>query len=1262
MKFTEATLEQAVIEIFNDAEVGIPHHPGGSLDRAPGEVLLKDDLRAFLSRRYRAEGITEGEVNGIIRRLEQLPHSDLYGSNKQIMKWVSDGFLLKREDRSQKDLYIQLIDYTGLEQQYQPEPELLDSIAAEPEEGAAYGDGNIYRIVNQLEIQGYEKRIPDAIVFVNGLPLVVWEFKTAVRENATIHDAFTQLTVRYRRDIPELFKYNAFCVVSDGANSKAGSFFADYDYFYGWRKITGDEHKSVAGGIASLKTLVKGMFQKDRFRDILRNFIYFPDSSAKDEKIVCRYPQYYGARKLFANVLEHCKPEGDGKGGTYFGATGCGKSYTMLYLSRLMMKSVALSSPTILLITDRTDLDDQLSATFTNAKKFIGDEIVISVNSRAELRELLRDRQSGGVFLTTIQKFSEDSKLLSKRNNIICISDEAHRSQVNREQKVRVTKDGVKKTFGFAKHLHRSLPNATYVGFTGTPIDKTLEVFGPVVDAYTMSDSVRDEITERIVYEGRAAKVLLDNKKLREIEKYYDAAAEAGANEYQIEESKKAVARMDTILGDPGRLKAVARDFVEHYEKRVEEGATVKGKAMFVCASRQIAFDLYQEIIALRPQWAEVRLADEGVELSEKEQQEIKPGKKIQLVMTRGKDDPEAMYKILGTKEDRKEQDRQFKKEKSNFKIAIVVDMWLTGFDVPFLDTIYIDKPVQTHNLIQTISRVNRKYPGKDKGLVVDYIGIKKKMDLALKMYSDVAEDDFEEIGKAIALVKDQLDLLHKIFYRFDSKDYFQGTALEQLECLNRAVEYVQLSESIEKRFMSIVRKLRGAYNLSCSSEEISQQEKDLVHFYFAIAAIVHKLTRGDAPDTAQMNAKVRQMIQDAIISEGVEEIFKIGADRGRDIDIFSESYLDKINALDLPNTRIKLLQRLLKMAIDEFKKTNKIQGVDFSRRLQAIVERYNDRSEVAFAKNVLNDLAAELTQLFRDLKVEQHSFIEMGIGFEEKAFYDILVAVARKYGFEKKYTEQQFIEFAKDIKTIVDDKAKYTDWSKRDDIKAELQVDLILALEKHGYPPVSHDDVYKEILEQAENFKKYQKQERKQRKRSILEINIDTDFDKISNDDILDLIEILEQDLQLPSKIRVLCKERGSVRLTLELGSSAEANLFMQAALNGQFDQYGITDPKIVELRPTVESLRKGEAKEPGDYFAILKEGDAMEMLEALASSTPEGSRIYKEAILLIGQWKRLQRDFSTGIVDYDTKSRTESRISCAASDLVDEIKKNKN
>ena len=1225
MKFTEAQLEAAIIQLLGEA--GYPHLSGNSINRDPQEVLIKADLRAFLAQQYEADKITASEIEAVIRTLDAYSATDLYESNKAIMKLVADGFLLKREDRSQKDLYIQLIDYSDLVEFRQPDPETLPRVFAE-ERGLYKVGGNLFKIVNQLTITGRDEgRIPDAILYINGLPLVVFEFKSAIREETTIHDAYIQLTVRYKRAIPELFKYNAFCVISDGVNNKAGSFFAPYEFYYGWRESPSPQgrgggegtkkqsggtnfrgnfnygklkerarelrqnqtpaeemmwglvrnrqvadlkfrrqhqigpyivdfycnelrliveldggyhfepaqiekdkkreadlrsldfqilrfenkefmddpisvleqiasHKSNSntakiddpttqslspqgrgggeGGINSLYTMIDGLFNQTTLIDVIRNFVYLPDKSHSEIKILCRYPQYYAATKLYQNIVAQMKPAGNGKGGTYFGATGCGKSYTMLFLTRLLMKSVALASPTIVLITDRTDLDDQLSRMFTNAKKYIGDQIVESITSRDHLRELLQGRGSGGVFLTTIHKFTEDAQLLTDRTNVIVISDEAHRSQINLDQKVSVTKEGVKRTFGFAKYLHDGLPNATYVGFTGTPIDATIDVFGPIIAAYTMTESVADEITVPIVYEGRAAKIALNNSKLAEIEAYYEEAEAAGASDYAIDASKRANLNMNSILGDPDRLKALAADFVNHYETRITEGTTVAGKAIFVCSSRAIAYAFYKEVIALRPAWGELRSSAVGAALTAQEQTDLLPMQRIKLVMTRGKDDDPDLYEMLGSKEYRTTLDTQFKKAESNFKIAIVVDMWLTGFDVPFLDTIYIDKPIQRHNLIQTISRVNRKFQQKEKGLVVDYIGIKKQMNLALAHYAKSDQANIEEINQSVVVVRDHLDLMAAIFHKFDTTPYFSGEPMQQLHCLNRAAERVQVTADLEKRFMFLAKRMKAAYDLCVGSDELTQSERDHVHFYLAIRSIIYKLTKGDAPDMVQMNAKVRKMITAALQSDGVEEIFKMGQGDTAEVNIFDPDYLAKIEQIKLPNTKIKLLQQLLAKAIEEFKRVNKLKGVDFSKQFQNLVDRYNDRGSAEDVRDdAADDIVNGIIKLYHDIKQEKESFAELGIDFEEKAFYDILKALTVKYDFE--YPEAKLLELAKKVKVIVDDKAKYTDWSQREDIKAELKVGLIILLAENDYPPVDRDEVYQEIFEQAENFKKYQ-------------------------------------------------------------------------------------------------------------------------------------------------------------------------------------------
>ncbi|MEZ9839143.1 type I restriction endonuclease subunit R [Vibrio sp. 10N.261.52.C11] len=1094
LKFTEAKLEQAIIELLG--EQGYPHVVGEQIAREDKEqVLILDDLRRYLAKQYRGDAITESEIDTIVRMISTLPASDLYHSNKTFCQWLTNGFLFKREDRSKKDLYIELIDTRHLAQALRlmfvpllENKSKSDNTDREVAEGnVSYletyrldpTDTNIYKIVNQLEIEGVDEqvRIPDGILYVNGLPLVVFEFKSAVREkDATIFDAWKQICVRYRRDIPKLFVYNAMCIISDGVNNKMGNLFAPYEFFYAWRKVTGNE-STEKEGINSLYTMIAGLFNQTRLLDVVKNFVFFPDTSKKEIKVCCRYPQYYAARKLYYNIDKERKPYGSGKGGTYFGATGCGKSFTMQFLSRLLMKSIDFESPTIVLITDRNDLDDQLSKQFCNASDYIGDEMVVPVKSRQDLRDKLQGIKSGGVFLTTIHKFTEDIELLSERTNIICISDEAHRSQVNLDKKVVIKyQDGVavdvKETYGFAKYLHDSLPSATYVGFTGTPIDATLDVFGDAVDSYTMTESVNDEITVRIVYEGRAAKVILDNSKLEEVEKYYQACAEAGTNEHQIEESKKASANMNAILGDPDRIEALAKDFVEHYEGRVKEGSTIKGKAMFVCASREIAFDFYKQVKILKPEWFEEKLSIDGVELTEKEKEELKPLAMVQMVMTRGKDDDPDQYSLLGTKEYRKSLDQQFKSPKSNFKIAIVVDMWLTGFDVPELDTIYIDKPLQKHNLIQTISRVNRKFEGKAKGLVVDYIGIKSRMNQALAMYSKADETNFEDIRFSVIEVKNHLDLLRQMFHKFDTSGYYTGEPCKQLECLNQSAEYILQTKKGETRFMALVGRMKAAYDVCCGSELLSQQERDQIHFYIAVRSIIFKLTKGDAPDTAQMNKRVRELVAEALRADGVEEIFTIGDEHAEAIDIFDEDYLARINKIKLPNTKIQLLQKLLEKAISDFKKVNQLQGMNFSKRFQSLVEQYNERRE----NDVLNGeefdtFSQEMTDIIFDIVKEMGSFEDLGIDLEEKAFLDILNHMRKKYDFT--YDDDKMLELAKEMKTTVDNVAQYPDWAGRDDIKAKLKVDLILLLHKYGFPPVANDDVYKGVLEQAENYKK---------------------------------------------------------------------------------------------------------------------------------------------------------------------------------------------
>ncbi len=1048
--FNENQLEQSIIALLQ--EQGYAHVKGEDIVRNLDEVVLRDDLAEYLHNRYKNDGITDQEVETAIRVIMQQTGGSLYDENKHTIHLLMDGFSLKREDPSKQNLYIYPIAFDEPNQKH-----------------------NLFKVVNQFDIVGNQHRIPDAIVFVNGLPVVVFEFKNALKQNTTIEDAYKQLTIRYRRDIPTLFKYTAFIVISDGVNNKFGTLYTPYEFFYAWRKVNAKD--KADSGISSLKTMIAGLFRKDRLIDVIHNFVYFPDTSKDERKFICRYPQYFAARSLYQNILNHSKLNagGDGKGGTYFGATGCGKSLTMLFLSRLLMKSKALCSPTIILITDRTDLDDQLSRLLLNAKQFVGDSVIEQVESREDLKDKLQGRTSGGVFLTTIQKFSKDINLLSNRANIICISDEAHRSQTGIEEKVEITDKGVRRSYGFAKYLRDSLPNATYVGFTGTPIDPTLEVFGSIVDEYSMIEAVNDGITKTIMYEGRASHVFADSELIKQIEAYYDQCAEEGATDYQIEESKRAMTQMSILLSSPDLIHRLADDFIRHYERRVEEGSTIKGKAMIVCATREIGYAIYKEIIAMRPEWAEVRVCGDGEELTREEAEKIKPMEKIKMVFIRQKDDDPELYNLLRTDEDRKKLDLQFKEEKSNFKIAIVVDMWITGFDVPCLDTMYCYKPLQMHTLIQTVSRVNRNYPGKDKGLIVDYLGIKKKFNQAMKKYANGGQNEttVETIDNAVKLFKDELDLLRRMFHDFDYSKFFTGTPLEQLDALQMAAEHIQQTEELEKRFMKHTNIMKSAYNLCNNDERITKNEINDVHFFTGVRSVIYKTTTGESPDATQMNRYVLKLVNEALISEEVVAINTMRLNDTEQIDLLATQYMEKLKRLPYQNTKVKLMEQLLKRVIDSVKRVNKIKAVSFTDRLKGIIDKYNDRSDdIVLADEIVTEVAKQLADLFEEIKKENK--LPDGIpDIEVKAFYDILKSVAEQYGFLNEYTEEQYIALAKDVKEVVDDKTQYIDWDKKADIKAQLKVQIILTLAKHKYPPATRDEVFRAIFEQAENFKK---------------------------------------------------------------------------------------------------------------------------------------------------------------------------------------------
>ena len=1051
--FTEAQLEEAIKTLFTDSEVGNAYlyTHGERIHRRFDEVILEDDLRAYLAERYAGERLTATETKKIISKIQNISHDPLFNGNREAFWLFNEGFDLPRDDASKIAARIHYINFD------------------EPTK-------NIFRIVNQFSVATSsggtaQTRRPDMLIFINGIPIAILEFKSAIKEDCTIADAHKQITMRYARDIPRLLKYCFLAGITDGANTKLGTIFTPYEYFYSWNKV--DEKEKVSNGISALLSMIKGAFSKERITAILRDFIAYADE--KQRVIVSRYPQFFGANRMFANIRKHLKPDGDGKGGTYFGATGCGKTETMLFLARLLMlrDNEKFKNPTIIIIEDREDLDTQTSERFEIYKRFLHDKNVRSIENRKDLQDTLGLNKSGGVYITTIQKFCETTGLLSNRRNIICISDEAHRTQTNTGSKVKVddTK-GVTTSYGFAKYLRDSFPNATYCGFTGTPIDETIAVFGDVVDSYTMKESTDDEITVRIAYEPRLARVILSDEQALEIKRYYAKCIEDGTNPAQVEESKRAMSEMRRVLGHPDRLKRLAKDIVGHYEALTAEKPKIVQKAMIVCADRTLAFKVYKEILLLRPDWGKAKKAEEESALTKDELDKLTATPKLNLVATQGADDQKALFDLCGTKEYRGKLSDYFKEPKSNFKIAIVVDMWITGFDVPELAVMYIDKPLQKHTLIQTISRVNRKSDGKEQGLVVDYIGIREDMLAAIKKYGQEQGSPIDEINIALGVFKNKLELLTQLLNGFNPDKFFKGKPIERLNCLNAAVEFVQAKKDTESRFMRLSREMKAAFEICAPSGELSDSQTERAQFFLAVRSIIYKQTNEGTPDAETMNRIVERMVQEAITCTGIENIVNAAEPE----DIFSEEFQKQLEGIKLPISKFNALLKLLRKAISGYGKVNKVKAIEFDERLRAVVERYNNRDKLVFTSEVvadfINGLSDEIIRIYTDLEEDKESFNALGITFEEKAFYDILVKVRDDHGFH--YEDEKCLVLAKKIKALVDDKSVYADWATRDDIKNQLNEQLTILLYKNGYPPEWDEEVFERVMEQAQNFKRW--------------------------------------------------------------------------------------------------------------------------------------------------------------------------------------------
>ena len=957
-------------------------------------------------------------------------------------------------------------------------------------------DHNIFRCVNQFVMeQGRENRRPDILLFVNGIPVCIIELKNPTKQNATIRDAHTQICTRYMRDIPALLKYCVLAVISDGAKNELGTPFTPFEFFYEWKKM---ENEDKAGkGLDTLRTLIRGALSPERILEVLRDYVYFPDPTKEDDTtaIVCRYPQFFATRKLRDYILQHLRSVGgDGKGGTYFGATGCGKTYTMLFLARQLALRCKeqLGSPTILIIVDREDLETQSGKLFCNSKRFLEDNAVKVFETRQELAMEMSTRKTGGVYITTIQKFAESTGLLTERSNVICMSDEAHRTQNNLGTKLAIRTDGAQEkigakiTYGFAKYLRDALPNATYVGFTGTPIDETVHVFGKVVDQYTMRESEDDEITVPIKYDPRLARVFLNKEQADKVEAYYRLCADEGATPEDIAKSKAAMSSMQVIIGDDDVLHRVARDIIDDYKRRTASTDRLQ-KAMITCIDRMTAFRLYKVMRELQPEWFEKKKALNELTLTADEKSKLSDIAFVNMVMTRDKDDERELYDLLGDKEYRKFLDSEFKSEKSNFHMAIVVDMWVTGFDVPCLTMLYNDKPLSKHTLIQTISRVNRKYGTKEYGFIIDYIGIREEMKKAMKKYGGEISPQ-EDLEIAHEILQNELQLLRERLFVLNFSRFFGNNDLARLQFIQEASEYI-LANNIERKgelsFLKLikahVKRLHSAYNICNPAGILSDEEVMWSQCFMGICSYVNKMTATEH-DAESMNRQVEQMVKEAIIASGVERVL----DESVEENIFSDTFSKELDDMKMPFTKFQILCKMVAKAIRAYSQTNKIQAEHFQKMLEETIDAYNTRDNLTFTnevtQNVLNDvidivsykinsLSNRLVDIFKGLKADSEKFKELGITFEEKAFFDVLVEVRDKHQFE--YADERCIELAKKIKLLIDDTAIYADWLNNDNLKSQMASQLTYLIYKEGYPPQWDEEVFQKVLEQVENYKR---------------------------------------------------------------------------------------------------------------------------------------------------------------------------------------------
>ena len=1000
-KFNEDAYEQVLISLFEG--LGYEYECGYDVERDYSEPYYRDDLEASIRRlnpQYDNSVIEEG-----IRNITNFELASMEEKNEKVTLWMQGGMEVNYQEGGEtKTVLLKLVDYTNL-------------------------NNNRFKVVNQWRVEGEQTKRCDMVVMLNGLPIVVVELKSAISEGADIHDAYMQIR-NYQQAIPSMFNYNAFNVISDMTETKAGTITAKETRYMEWKSENGDYQSTM---LADYQTFYRGIFKKEHLLDILQNFICFDKKQGNVKKIMAAYHQYFAVNK----AVERAKKaiEGDGKIGVFWHTQGSGKSLSMVFFAHQLIQKIP--EVTIVVVTDRKDLDDQLFGQFARCKDFLRQQPQ-NAESREDLANKLRDRKSGGIFFTTIQKFEKGESALSTRRNIVVMTDEAHRSQYGEE---RWDDKSQQMKIGFSKKMREALPGASFIGFTGTPISNrdrdTEEVFGDYIDVYDMSQAVDDGATRPVYYESRVVNLNLDEKTLKMLDNEFDRLSEEGATDEQIKVAKQEHSRLEVILGEESTIDSLVRDIIKHYEENRQYELT--GKAMIVALTRGIAVKIYNKILELRPDWDE----------------------KVKVVMSGSNSDPEEWQKLTGDDKYRQELARKFKDDNDPMKIAIVRDMWLTGFDVPSLSTMYVYKPMSGHNLMQAIARVNRVFKEKEGGLVVDYVGIAQALKNAMKQYTnrDMRRFGDPDVAKT-ALLKwqEEMEICRDLLFGFDYKGFFEDDNTLRAKAITGGVNFLSSPSMAQKKkdFMEHSSLLHNATTL-CRSL-LSDKDKIEVCYMDALRVMMARLAKKGKIAKHEINERIGELLRQSIKSDGVINLF---GDKKLEFSIFDEAFMQEIRNMKERNLAVELLTKLLKEKIATSKKTNVIKSDLFSDMLNQSLSNY--------LKGLLTneEVVEELIKLAEQIKNSDKEGESLGLTAEEKAFYD---ALSTPEGVRQAYSDEEFISMTKELTEELQ-KNRTIDWNRKASARAKMRVMVKRLLKKYKYPPKHAEKALETVMRQCEHW-----------------------------------------------------------------------------------------------------------------------------------------------------------------------------------------------